>query len=112
MATLELIAHQKFTDPAIGHLLDDLRPYEESLPYDHDDASLIRVTRRLYERMSKSRRSSPPGSRVMGRNRTRCGQKRARPTISSVCSPTWKRLSTSAASWRIFSPATITLPTR
>ncbi len=50
MATLELIAHQKFTDPAIGRLLDDLRSYEENLPYDSDDASLIRVTRRLYER--------------------------------------------------------------
>ena len=44
------LAHEKFTDPAIGRLLDDLRPYEESLPYDRDDAALIRVTRREYER--------------------------------------------------------------
>lgn len=53
MATLGRLAHEKFIDPAIGKLLDDLRPYEESLPYDSDDASLIRVTRREYERHIK-----------------------------------------------------------
>ncbi len=50
MATLGRLAHEKFTDEAIGKLLEDLRPYEESLPYDSDDASLIRVTRREYEK--------------------------------------------------------------
>lgn len=49
-ALLGRLAHEWFTDPAIGKLLETLRPYEESLPYDHDDASLIRVTRRDYER--------------------------------------------------------------
>jgi carboxypeptidase Taq len=53
LATLDRLSHLKFTDPAIGRLLDALRPYEESLPYDHDDASLIRATRRLYEREVK-----------------------------------------------------------
>ena len=53
MATLQEIAHEKFTDPAIGKLLDDLRPYEESLPYESDEASLIRVARRDYERAIK-----------------------------------------------------------
>jgi carboxypeptidase Taq len=53
MATLGRLAHEKFTDPAVGKLLDDLRPYEESLPYDSDDASLIRVTRREYERNTR-----------------------------------------------------------
>ena len=53
MATLARLAHEKFTDSAVGKLLDDLRPYEESLPYDSDDASLIRVTRREYERSTK-----------------------------------------------------------
>jgi carboxypeptidase Taq len=53
IATLRRLAHVKFTDPAIGHLLDDLRPYEESRPYDADEASLIRVTRRDYERAVK-----------------------------------------------------------
>ncbi len=53
IATLRRLAHEKFTDPAIGKLLDDLRLYEESLPYDSDDASLIRVTRRDYEKAIK-----------------------------------------------------------
>ncbi|NTU65792.1 MAG: carboxypeptidase M32, partial [Chloroflexi bacterium] len=53
MATLGRLAHEKFTDPAIGRLLEDLRPFEESLPYDSDDASLIRVTRREYVRSTK-----------------------------------------------------------
>lgn len=50
LATLERLAHEKSTDPAIGRLLDELQPYGESLPYDADDASLIRVARREYER--------------------------------------------------------------
>jgi carboxypeptidase Taq len=53
MATLAKISQQKFIDPVIGKLLDDLRPYEESLPYESDDASLIRVTRNDYERALK-----------------------------------------------------------
>jgi carboxypeptidase Taq len=53
LATLQQLAHEKFTDVVIGRLLDVLRPYEESLPYESDDASLIRVTRREYERALK-----------------------------------------------------------
>ncbi len=53
MAVLGRLAHERFTDPAIGHLLDALRPHEESLPYDADDAALIRVTRREYERATR-----------------------------------------------------------
>lgn len=50
LATLGQLAHTKFTDAAIGRLLEDLRPYEEQLSYESDEASLIRVTRRDYER--------------------------------------------------------------
>ena len=53
LATLAKISQEKFTDPAVGRLLDDLTPYGESLPYDSDNASLLRVTRREYERMIK-----------------------------------------------------------
>ena len=53
MATLSQLAHEKFIDPTIGKLLDDLRPYEESQPGDADEASLIRATRREYERAVK-----------------------------------------------------------
>lgn len=50
LATLRRLSHEKFTDPAIGKLLDDLAPYADQLPYDTDDASLLRLTRREYER--------------------------------------------------------------
>ncbi len=53
MAILGQIAQEKFIDPAVGKLLDDLRPYEESLPYDSDAASIIRVARRNYEHAVK-----------------------------------------------------------
>lgn len=53
MATLSTLAQEKLISPEIGRLLDDLRPYEDSLPYDSDDASLIRVARQDYERWSK-----------------------------------------------------------
>lgn len=52
-ATLGRLAHEKFIDPAIGKLLEDLRPYQESRPYDSDEASLIRVTQREYEKAVK-----------------------------------------------------------
>jgi carboxypeptidase Taq len=53
LATLARIIQEKMIDPAVGHLLDDLRPYEEGLPFDHDDASLIRVARRDYDRATR-----------------------------------------------------------
>ncbi len=48
LATLGKIAHEKFTSDEMGRLLEDLRPYEASLPYESDEASLIRVTRNDY----------------------------------------------------------------
>ncbi|HEY4621434.1 MAG TPA: hypothetical protein VIG93_06995, partial [Gaiellaceae bacterium] len=53
LATLRRIAHEKFIDDEIGRLLERLRPYEESLEYDSDDASLIRVTRRDWEKQRR-----------------------------------------------------------
>lgn len=50
MATLQQIAHEKFVDPAIGQLLEDLQPYADSLPYDSFEASLVRIARRNYDR--------------------------------------------------------------
>ncbi len=52
-AMMARMAQEKFIDKKIGKLLDDLRSYEESLPYDSDNASLIRVARREYERALK-----------------------------------------------------------
>lgn len=53
LATLQRLSHEKFTSAAVGKLLDELQAYGESLPYDSDDASLIRVARRDYERQVK-----------------------------------------------------------
>lgn len=53
IATLTRLRYERFTDPKIGKLLDGLFSYETSLPYDSDDASLIRITRRDFERAIK-----------------------------------------------------------
>ncbi len=50
LSTLQRLAHEKFTDPTVGDLLENLRTYEGELPYDSDESALIRVTRREYER--------------------------------------------------------------
>lgn len=52
-ALLARIAHERATDPEIGRLLDDLRSYGESLPYDHDDAATLRVAQRDYDQLVK-----------------------------------------------------------
>ncbi|MBK7896277.1 MAG: carboxypeptidase M32 [Candidatus Promineifilaceae bacterium] len=52
-AVVGRIAHEKFTDKKIGKLLDKLEPWAETLPYDSEAASLIRVTRRGYDQSVK-----------------------------------------------------------
>jgi carboxypeptidase Taq len=53
LGTLDLIAHEMFVDDEIGALLEELRPYEESLDYDSDEGSLVRITRREYEKAKR-----------------------------------------------------------
>ena len=82
-ALLGKVAQEKFIQPRVGSLLDDLRPYEESLPYEHDDASLIRVARREYERLVRI----PPEFTARYQPRisakpTRSGRRRALPMTS------------------------------
>jgi len=50
LATLLRLMHERFTDPAVGSFLEELRPHEESLDPDSDDAALIRLVRRDYEK--------------------------------------------------------------
>jgi carboxypeptidase Taq len=50
LAALESVAHERFVDDRIGELLDELEPYGASLPYDADDACLLRVTRGDWEK--------------------------------------------------------------
>ncbi len=50
LSRLSEIAHRKRTDPAIGKLLDRLTPYAGSCDPESDDARLLAVTRRDFER--------------------------------------------------------------
>jgi carboxypeptidase Taq len=49
-ALLSRLRHERAVDPALGKLLDDLLPYASSLLSDSDEASLIRVARRDFEK--------------------------------------------------------------
>jgi carboxypeptidase Taq len=53
LATLGRIAHDRFTDPQVGRLLDQLTGFEEQHEFDSFEASLIRVTRRDWEKACK-----------------------------------------------------------
>ena len=53
LGTLDRFSHELFIDDEIGAMLDELRAYEESLDQDSDEASLIRVTRRDYEKAKR-----------------------------------------------------------
>jgi len=49
-ATLNRIAHELQVAPALGELLDELRPFEEDHEFDSFEASLIRIARRDYDK--------------------------------------------------------------
>ena len=50
ISTLNRLAHEKFIEPRVGELLESLRELERSTPFEDDTASLIRVTRREWEK--------------------------------------------------------------
>jgi carboxypeptidase Taq len=52
-ATVSRLAQERFVTDDIGRLLEDLRGLEESSDYDSFEASLIRVTRRDYEKATR-----------------------------------------------------------
>jgi carboxypeptidase Taq len=49
-ATLTRIAHELETAPELGELLEELRPFEEQHDRDSFEASVVRITRRDYEK--------------------------------------------------------------
>ncbi|HSQ25544.1 MAG TPA: carboxypeptidase M32 [Anaerolineales bacterium] len=51
--TIDKIAHEKFTSPEVGKLLEDLLISTASLDPDSDDARLVKVTHREYEKRVK-----------------------------------------------------------
>jgi carboxypeptidase Taq len=50
LTTLDRLAHELFISDETGGLLEELRPYEDALEYDSDEASLIRTVRRDWEK--------------------------------------------------------------
>lgn len=53
LSTLQTLAHVRFTSAEVGQLLDELTPWAESQDPDSDEARLIRVTRRNYEKATR-----------------------------------------------------------
>ena len=53
MATLRRLSHETFTSDQVGSLLDDLQSYGENLKSESDDARLLKVTRRDFEKATK-----------------------------------------------------------
>ena len=53
LATLRKMAHALFVSDEIGHLLEELQAETADLDYDSDEACLVRVTARDYERERK-----------------------------------------------------------
>ena len=45
--------HIKFTDPVVGEILEELQPWAAELDPDSDDARLVKVTTRNYEKKTK-----------------------------------------------------------
>ena len=50
LATLGRLSHEALTSDEIGRLLDTLATFAEEQPYDSDEASLIRIVRRDWEK--------------------------------------------------------------
>jgi len=53
LSTLSEVAHRRFTADEVGRLLDEAETATGNLPFDSDDASLVRVTRRDYDQARK-----------------------------------------------------------
>ena len=53
LATLRRIQHETLIDPETGRLLDELKSLGDSLEPDSDDAALLRLARRDYEKAVK-----------------------------------------------------------
>jgi carboxypeptidase Taq len=53
LATIGRLSHELFVSDEIGSLLEGLQPYEESLDRDSNEASLIRMTRRDFDKAAR-----------------------------------------------------------
>ena len=87
LGTITRIAHEMFTAPRIGELLDELEPWAEEQGYDSIEASLVRVTRRDYD---KAVRVPPELSAEMSR-------------AGATAVPVWDE-ARKASDWAMFQP--------
>jgi carboxypeptidase Taq len=53
VATLGRLAHEMFVSDEVGSLLDELAPWGETLDYESDEASLIRMTKRDFDKATR-----------------------------------------------------------
>ncbi|MEO0248686.1 MAG: carboxypeptidase M32 [candidate division WOR-3 bacterium] len=53
IALIERLAHERSTSAELGRLLEELKPYADSLDPDSDEARLIKVTARLYDKETR-----------------------------------------------------------
>ena len=88
LSTLDRFTHELFIDDEIGRLLDELRDYEESAGHDSDEASLIRVTRRDYEKAKRVPGELRAEMTRTGANALPAGSRRARSRTSRSFSRT------------------------
>ena len=58
LGTLSSIAHRKFVSDEMGQLLEDLESYTDELDPDSDEARLIQVVRRNFDKKTKVDRKS------------------------------------------------------
>jgi carboxypeptidase Taq len=89
LATVGKLAQERFVASDTERLLDELRDLEESSPYDSFEASLIRVTRRDFEKASRVppelvgelRRAAALGQSAWGPAKEESNFERLRPSL-------------------------------
>ncbi len=101
MGTLRSLSHQKFTSAETGKLLEALEAQAGSLEPDSDEARLLKVTRRRFDKSTRVPReylvemaqttSRPPARQA------RSGSRPARRTILPNSSRSWKKSSSCAS---------------
>src|SRR3989454_10134431 len=60
IATLSRLAHERFANAEVGKMLDQAAKETADLPYESDEASIVRVTRRGWDQAMKI--PPPPGA--------------------------------------------------
>jgi carboxypeptidase Taq len=91
LGTVSRLAQERFTDDEVGRLLEELRGLEESSDYDSFEASLVRTTRRQYEKATRvppelvgdMRRASALGLAAWGPAKERSDFEQLRPHLET-----------------------------